>query len=542
MAEDTEQQASTRGPAQPSFVFRGHTAQIHSARIVSRNTCLVTGDADGWVVIWRLETKRALAVWKAHDGAILETAMWGNDKFITHGRDHNLRIWQLDISNASNLSRALPAEGSEIDRPKPWLLHSLPANTLNFCAFSMCYATDVLRNSESEPINTQDESVLIAVPARDDKKVEVYQFPQEKLICVVPKVESKDTGMVMAVKLVHHSASNDILIAVGYEGGFIAVYAIPRSPTQQTQATRHPIRIAQIIYLSQPHTQPVLSLDVLPASGTTFFTSSADAVIAKHQINYVPLDDITNSSLERNKGIVEEACKAKEHSFKDGDAATTSDTDAKPLTLTPPIPTHQHTSTIPKDLPSNEDLDISTEPLDFKKKPMPASRSASTSTNSATKPGGLSSLLSGAAKPQHQTRPAPPLVPKVVTPEPPYKFMNTKHAGQQSLRVRSDGRLLVTGGWDKRVRVYSTKTLKEVAVLKWHSEGVYAVDFGEILDAEDIQSGVGRKGTANDESGQVSKRETGLGKLQRQREERMQMKHWVVAGAKDGKVSLWEVF
>lgn len=84
MAASNEQKSSTRGPAQPSFVFRGHTAQIHSAHIVCRNTCLVTGDADGWIVVWKLETKRALAVWKAHDGAILETAMWGSDKIITY--------------------------------------------------------------------------------------------------------------------------------------------------------------------------------------------------------------------------------------------------------------------------------------------------------------------------------------------------------------------------------------------------------------------------------------------------------------------------
>lgn len=58
----------------------------------------------------------------------------------------------------------------------------------------MCHARDVLHNFECESNQTPDASVLIAVPARDDKKVEVYQFPQEKLTCVVPKVESKDTG------------------------------------------------------------------------------------------------------------------------------------------------------------------------------------------------------------------------------------------------------------------------------------------------------------------------------------------------------------
>jgi hypothetical protein len=42
--------------------------------------------------------------------------------------------------------------------------------------------------------------------------------------------------------------------------------------------------------------------------------------------------------------------------------------------------------------------------------------------------------------------------------------------------------------------------------------------------------------------GRMAKRETGLSKLQRQREEKMQVKHWVAAGAKDGKISLWELF
>jgi hypothetical protein len=50
---------------------------------VHHNTRLLTGDGDGWVVYWKLETKRALAVWKAHDAAILGTAAWGRDKIIT---------------------------------------------------------------------------------------------------------------------------------------------------------------------------------------------------------------------------------------------------------------------------------------------------------------------------------------------------------------------------------------------------------------------------------------------------------------------------
>jgi WD40 repeat protein len=134
---------------------------------------------------------------------------------------------------------------------------------------------------------------------------------------------------------------------------------------------------------------------------------------------------------------------------------------------------------------------------------------------------------------------SPPTALLAVTLQPPHKTINTKHAGQQSLRVRSDGRILVTGGWDSRIRIYSTKTLKEVAVMKWHKQGVYAVDFAEILEPGSLRR---RDEAANEAEGEVVRGKTGLGRLQRQREEQLQLKHWVVAGAKDGKVSLWEVF
>jgi hypothetical protein len=83
MTADVQRQTSSQDPAQPSYVFRGHTAPIHSVHLVRQNTCLVTGDADGWVVYWRFESKRPMAVWQAHEGAILGTAEWGPDKLIT---------------------------------------------------------------------------------------------------------------------------------------------------------------------------------------------------------------------------------------------------------------------------------------------------------------------------------------------------------------------------------------------------------------------------------------------------------------------------
>jgi len=71
-------------PAQPAFVLRGHSAQIHALHFTSGNSRLLTGDADGWAVSWNLAYKRPVAVWRAHENAILGLGSWGRDRIITY--------------------------------------------------------------------------------------------------------------------------------------------------------------------------------------------------------------------------------------------------------------------------------------------------------------------------------------------------------------------------------------------------------------------------------------------------------------------------
>lgn len=118
--------------------------------------------------------------------------------------------------------------------------------------------------------------------------------------------------------------------------------------------------------------------------------------------------------------------------------------------------------------------------------------------------------------------------------------MTTHHTGQQSLVVRSDGRILATSGWDGKARIYSTKSLKELAVLKWHKDGCYAVDFGCV----DVAGGA--EGAAGGDSAdtQLQKWETTVTGMavSAAREKREQERHWVAVGGKDGKVTLWEIY
>lgn len=48
-----------------------------------------------------------------------------------------------------------------------------------------------------------------------------------------------------------------------------------------------------------------------------------------------------------------------------------------------------------------------------------------------------------------------------------------------SLQIRPDGKIVASGGWDGRIRVFSWKNLKPLAVLDVHKESVQAVRFSE---------------------------------------------------------------
>lgn len=113
----------------------------------------------------------------------------------------------------------------------------------------------------------------------------------------------------------------------------------------------------------------------------------------------------------------------------------------------------------------------------------------------------------------------------------PVTSTRTKHAGQQSLGIRSDARILATAGWDSRVRVYSAKTLKELAVLKWHKEGCYAIAFAAIQDSDDPVNGTGVKPAG-----------TSVTTARYRRGQRAKEAHWLAAGSKDGKISLWDIY
>ncbi|OJI96195.1 hypothetical protein ASPVEDRAFT_23219 [Aspergillus versicolor CBS 583.65] len=437
-------------PPTPIYILRGHAAAIHALQIFNQNLRLVSGDADGWIVVWDLIFKRPVAVWKAHEGAVLEVkgfVLGGGrlSEIYTHGRDHKLRVWRFRVQDEDILQKTLPVDGS--DQPtasaqsqtqiQPWLVHSLPVNALNFCAFSLIFLAPDEKTQQSEERSIESDippsSVLFAVPnALDSGAVDLFHLPSERRICTIPTDPAVQTGMVMAAQLSRTNGSKDLHVAAAFEDGHVMVFGCRgvfnnSKPLVDTSRSWKWERL----YISIPHSQPVLSIDLSP-SREYFFSSSADAVLAKH-----PIPQIGVSSM--------------------------------------------------RDTPS--------------------------------------------------------------------KSVNTKHSGQQGLRVRSDGKIFATAGWDSRVRVYSCKTMKELAVLKWHKEGCYAVAFADVPSTTALDAETSNTGTKEPEEGekiddgesekgliQRGEKEYSLAQVQRQRSLKVQNTHWIVAGSKDGKISLWDIY
>ncbi|KAK0208026.1 WD-40 repeat-containing protein [Desarmillaria ectypa] len=97
----------------------------------------------------------------------------------------------------------------------------------------------------------------------------------------------------------------------------------------------------------------------------------------------------------------------------------------------------------------------------------------------------------------------------------------TNHPGNGVVAIRDDGRVCAVGGWDGRIRLYSTKSFKPLGTLKYHKNGCQAVVFARTLSVYQADED-------EDEDG-MSKQE---------REERSR---WLIGGAKDKLVTIWSL-
>jgi len=59
------------------------------------------------------------------------------------------------------------------------------------------------------------------------------------------------------------------------------------------------------------------------------------------------------------------------------------------------------------------------------------------------------------------------------------KIVKLLNDGLNCLKVRSDNKILVTGGWDHKVRIWGTKKISLLAVLGYHKDSISTVNFSD---------------------------------------------------------------
>ncbi|CAG8483861.1 17059_t:CDS:2, partial [Acaulospora morrowiae] len=117
--------------------------------------------------------------------------------------------------------------------------------------------------------------------------------------------------------------------------------------------------------------------------------------------------------------------------------------------------------------------------------------------------------------------------------EPLIKSTTVKYAGIADVKIRSDGKIFATAGWDAKIRVFSSKSLKPLAILQYHRESVYALAFSLILGQDAIKQSATFENEPKDKN--VDDRIV--------QEQRQQFtKHYLVGSGKDHRISLWEIY
>ncbi|THH16107.1 hypothetical protein EW146_g4481 [Bondarzewia mesenterica] len=106
----------------------------------------------------------------------------------------------------------------------------------------------------------------------------------------------------------------------------------------------------------------------------------------------------------------------------------------------------------------------------------------------------------------------------------------TKHPGNGSIVLRDDGRVCAVGGWDGKIRLYSTKTLKPLGTLVYHKDNAQALAWARPAD-QSLKEEI--KGQQTDLEFDSDDEMTAAEKERRER--------WLVSGGKDGRVAIWEL-
>lgn len=291
--------------------LRGHKSSVSCIARVQDD--LVSADRDGWVVLWNLTTKRPRALWKAHQGQIL-TLKYTAMGLLTHGRDSELRLWNLSESSLRGCSSDVSVVGNE-EEPKKPQYEELPVNALNFCNVDFWEL----------PSEGLKKNALVVTPASvDSDNFDVYKISSDGSTFAIQRVienfairfaqsikldleeindpdlilKQRGHGIVMRLRFISEN-----LLFVGYESG--ALFGLDIRPLVRDlvkKADRLVINTGYKVTLKcalKGHTPlPILSLEYDNDSKVILCGSASKKIL---RVDLSPLLASSNDVIESHK-------------------------------------------------------------------------------------------------------------------------------------------------------------------------------------------------------------------------------------------------
>jgi WD40 repeat protein len=80
---------------EPYFTLRGHNNGVSALTFLNDGETLCSGDSEGNVHLWRMQTHRTACSFKAHDKGVLSLQNCFNGHVLSQGRDGTTKVWDI---------------------------------------------------------------------------------------------------------------------------------------------------------------------------------------------------------------------------------------------------------------------------------------------------------------------------------------------------------------------------------------------------------------------------------------------------------------
>ncbi|KAK3844806.1 MAG: WD40-repeat-containing domain protein [Linnemannia gamsii] len=568
-------------PPAPSFIFRGHDAPIHSLEFFASNTFLVTGDEIGWICVWDIWKRRPVCKWHAHKtgsvlalkaipirggssssssttdsvtkqstsgkstrkstkaAAVIAQAQENRVYIVSHGRDNEIHFWDINsvllesIKRPSNIGIINLSDNKGSHTLAPVL--SLPVNALNFCKMA------ILEINESPAVSETPGSLTGITPPNDSHQGEA----------ATATAGSTGTTPMRIGAGVLRKTHQHIYVAVPSPttSSLIDIYDVTRP--ERTFAAVGPLDSVD---------SSTNSNNTLPSGSDKKWGSAMS--IRLFQSRKSTGDDSGTLAAEETLHMLV--------GYEDGSVTLFRDTPVVSSVGTGTTAATNSTNTAKRGKRTMEvvwSTKYHREPVLAVDVSSKAEFAISCGSDNVLVKYDLSSAFQGT-----------PEVLKVAL----------KANGMADGKIRDDQKVIALAGWDGRIRLFSSKTLKPLAVLKYHREGLYCLGFADIREqqqqqeerveapsllptspddddnatpntnstadaiakeANDDYMRVGTNGcdddVSSDESGgdsdSESESDSELEDALADRQ-RWSNRHWIAVGGKEQRISLWDIY